>query len=46
MVGVKDRFGQVGTEEYLKKEYGLTAVEIADAVRRVLPRKKRGLFSR
>jgi len=45
MVGVRDRFGQVGTEEYLKKEYGLTAIEIAEAVRRVLPRKKRGLFS-
>ncbi|SHI06694.1 transketolase [Sporobacter termitidis DSM 10068] len=45
MVGVKDRFGQVGTEEYLKNEYGLTAAEIVDAVKRVLPRKKRGLFS-
>ena len=30
MVGVKDRFGQVGTEEYLKAEYGLTAIEIAE----------------
>jgi transketolase len=45
MVGVKDRFGQVGTEDYLKGEYGLMADDIADAVRRVLPRKKRGLFS-
>jgi transketolase len=45
MVGVRDRFGQVGTEDFLKGEYGLTAVEIADAVRRVLPRKKKGLFS-
>ena len=45
MVGVKDRFGQVGTEDYLKEEYGLTAAEIVEAVKRVLPRKKRGLFS-
>lgn len=45
MVGVKDKFGQVGTEEFLKGEYGLTSLEIAEAVRRVLPRKKRGIFS-
>jgi transketolase len=45
MVGVKDRFGQVGTEDYLKNEYGLTASEIVEAVHRVLPRKKRKLFS-
>lgn len=45
MVGVKDRFGQVGTEDFLKNEYGLTASEIVEAVRRVLPRKKRGILS-
>ncbi len=45
MVGVKDRFGQVGTEDFLKAEYGLTADEIVQAVKRVLPRKKRGIFS-
>ncbi|NLM83501.1 MAG: transketolase family protein [Clostridiales bacterium] len=44
MVGVKDRFGQVGTEDWLKKEYGLTAEEIVAAVKRVLPRKKRGIL--
>ena len=40
MVGVQDRFGQVGTEDFLKKEYGLTAQEIIDAAKRVLTRKK------
>jgi transketolase len=45
MVGVKDRFGQVGTEDYLKGEYGLTAAEIIDAVKRAVSRKKRGIFS-
>lgn len=45
MVGVRDRFGQVGTEDFLKGEYGLTAPAIIDAVKRVLPRKKRGIFS-
>jgi transketolase len=41
MVGVTDRFGQVGTEDWLKKEYKLTADEICSAVERVLQRKKR-----
>jgi transketolase len=45
MVGVKDRFGQVGTEDYLKDAYGLTCTEIVAAVKRVMPRRKRGLFS-
>jgi len=45
MVGIQDRFGQVGTEEWLKEEYGLTAAAIIDKVKRVLPRRKRGLFS-
>ena len=40
MVGVKDRFGQVGAEDFLRKEYGLTAQEIIDAAKRVLVRKK------
>ena len=39
MVGVQDRFGQVGTEDFLQQEYGLTANEIIDAVRRALARK-------
>ena len=32
-VGVKDRFGQVGTQEFLQKEYGLTAEAIVLAVK-------------
>lgn len=39
MVGVKDRFGQVGTVDFLKKEYGLTAIDILDAARKALARK-------
>jgi transketolase len=35
-VGVKERYGQVGTQEYLQKEYGLTADEIAMAARELL----------
>ncbi len=45
MVGVKDRFGQVGTEDYLREEYGLTAKEIVEAAKRAVSRKKHGLFS-
>jgi len=32
-VGVKDRFGQVGTTDFLKEEYGLTASEIVKAIK-------------
>jgi len=39
MVGVRDRFGQVGTESFLREEYGLTANEIIDAVKRGIARK-------
>ena len=39
MVGVQDRFGQVGTEDFLKTEYHLTAEDIIAAARRVLKRK-------
>lgn len=45
MVGIQDRFGQVGTEDFLKGEYGLTADAICDAVKRAISRKKRGIFS-
>jgi len=41
MVGVKDRFGQVGTEEFLREEYRLTATEIIGAVERAMARGKR-----
>jgi len=40
MVGVKDRFGQVGTEDFLREEYELTASDIVAAVKRVIERKK------
>ncbi|MDR2665212.1 MAG: transketolase family protein [Oscillospiraceae bacterium] len=39
MVGVRDRFGQVGTEEYLRREYALTALDIVEAIRRAIARK-------
>ena len=39
MVGVKDRFGQVGTEDFLRNEYDLTASAIAEAVKRAVARK-------
>jgi transketolase len=40
MVGINDRFGQVGTEDFLRKEYNLTAVNIVEAVKRVIKRKQ------
>jgi len=40
MVGVKDRFGQVGTEDFLRGEYNLTADAIVGAVKRAVARKK------
>ena len=39
MVGVLDRFGQVGTEDYLREEYSLSATDICDAAKRVIARK-------
>jgi len=39
MVGIKDRFGQVGTEDFLRKEYNLTAEAIVDAAKRAVARK-------
>ena len=39
MVGVQDRFGQVGSVDFLKKEYNLTAMDIIDAGRRAFARK-------
>lgn len=38
-VGVQDRFGQVGPPEYLQEQYGLTADEVAKAVKRTISRK-------
>jgi len=39
MVGVRDRFGQVGTEDYLREEYGLTPKNIAEAAKRAIKRR-------
>ncbi|AKI97423.1 transketolase family protein [Kosmotoga pacifica] len=38
-VGVKDLFGEVGSVDYLKKRFNMTAQDIADSVKRVLSRK-------
>jgi len=40
MVGIKDRFGQVGTEDFLREEYELTAADIVAAAKRAIERKK------
>jgi len=39
MVGIKDQFGQVGTEDYLRKAYNLTAEAIVDAAKKAIERK-------
>lgn len=35
-VGVKDRYGQVGTQEFLQQEYGLTAGDIVKAAKELI----------
>ena len=40
-VGIQDRFGQVGTEDFLREEYGLTAEEIVMAAQRAISRKEK-----
>ncbi|NLO48617.1 MAG: transketolase family protein [Clostridiales bacterium] len=39
MVGTLDRFGQVGTESFLRQEYHLTAEAITEAAKRAIERK-------
>ncbi|MDR1659840.1 MAG: transketolase family protein [Desulfovibrio sp.] len=39
-VGVRDRFGEVGKQDYLMRAFGITADNIVDAVRNVLKRKR------
>ena len=39
MVGTDDRFGQVGTEAFLRGEYRLTAERIAEAAKKAIERK-------
>lgn len=38
-VGVKDHFGEVGSTEFLKEKYGLTAAEIVKAAKEVIAHK-------
>ena len=40
MVGIMDEFGQVGTEDYLRKAYNLTADAIVEAAKKAIKRKK------
>ena len=40
MVGVKDQFGEVGDEAYLKERFGLTAANIVEKAKTGLARKK------
>jgi Transketolase, C-terminal subunit len=40
MVGTDDRFGQVGTEDFLRKEYDLTAARIVRSAKAAIARKK------
>lgn len=39
MIGTMDRFGQVGTEDFLRKEYHLTPEAISEAAKRAIERK-------
>lgn len=38
-VGIRDEFGEVGTQEYLQKRFGLTADALAEQARTLLARK-------
>ncbi|MBS7009868.1 transketolase family protein [Anaerostipes sp.] len=38
-VGAKDRFGEVGDVEYLKKTFGMTADQIAESAKKAIARK-------
>ena len=40
-VAVQDRFGEVGPQEYLQEQFGLTAANVAEKARAVLTRKNR-----
>ncbi len=39
-IGVRDRFGEVGSQEYLMKKFGLTAADICAAVKRAVSRRR------
>jgi transketolase len=38
-VGVRDRFGEVGKQDYLMRTFGITAADIANAARKAVQRK-------
>jgi transketolase len=40
-IGVKEKFGQVGSEKYLSEVYGLTPADIEEACKRVIGKKNR-----
>lgn len=39
-IGIQNRFGQVGPQDFLMEEYGLTAKDIASAAKRAIGRKR------
>ena len=39
-IGIQNRFGQVGPQDFLMKEYNLTAEDIAAAAKKAIARKK------
>ena len=39
MVGIEDRVGQVGAQNFLQEEYGLTAAHIVEAAKKAISRK-------
>ncbi|MBM3309375.1 MAG: transketolase family protein [Candidatus Altiarchaeales archaeon] len=41
MIGIRDRFGQSGSESELKKEYGLSSEKICEAVKEILKSRKK-----
>jgi transketolase len=41
-IGVNDEFGEVGTQDYLQKRYGLTAENIVETIEEVLKIKQNG----
>lgn len=39
-IGVRDRFGEVGDMDYLRKTFGMTPMDIANAAKKAISRKK------
>lgn len=39
MIGIEERFGQVGAESFLREEYGLTAAHIVESAKKAISRK-------